>query len=426
MSKSHKVNLSSSEHLYGMQKVYETIFCNTVTTYRPTLDTLLDSMNLKASVGLPTPWVKKRDSIETISLVFSRIMSRDLDLLALAKDLDSGVVPLTAAFVRNQVTNSGLKIRLVFAVSLVFVTVETYFNIILKAIVMNVPSHAIHGFTQLQISALTQTTKDKYTMCIDYSGYDQHVPSYVIISVARLCAQVMCLDHFELRLFYTAINFFIYMPLFHPKLPLTHKVSGIPSGSGLTSLFGSFCNCYMLHVCIRRYCHTYNIKNFEGCYEVFMSSDDTIISSTFYINFDRFNAILTSLFGMSIELESKSKPGVCVVFFLGSKWKEGLPYRDYNRLLARILFGSGNFPYMSELQLLQSRCYEILGNTCEYSKIYQDLGVPYPKRVFRFVELMDYNAKQQAESIMTGYERRGYFTDIAINSKTADSVWMSR
>jgi hypothetical protein len=195
------------------------------------------------------------------------------------------------------------------------------------------------------------------------------------------------------------------MPIFHPELSPTSKRGGIPSGSGFTSIFGSLANSYMLNVAIYRYCKTYNIKDFSDKYRVYVSSDDTIISSDFYIDFNLLSSIMSDLFGVEIELESYSEPGKSGVFFLGSYWENGLPYRNHNRMIARIIFGSGNYPMMSDLELVQSRCFEILGNTCEYNLIYSTFGIPYPKRVFRFLELADFVARTKIIAMRNRFEK---------------------
>lgn len=426
MSVDHFVRVSESEHLYALDKIFYDVFGNNTTSYRPSFEEVIQTMNLRASIGLPTPWVSKRQSIEFIKEIYYKIVNHKLNLDEEFLNLVGNVAPLTAAFVRMQITNSGLKVRLVFAVSLIFLVVETYFNLSLKFVIMNCDSTAIHGYTQLEIQKLVTSTNKKHTLCIDYKSFDQKVPSFVLINCALITSNVLNLHGFEKTLFFNVIDYFIRLPVFHPEVPFVPKVRGIPSGSGFTSIFGSIANSYMLHCAIRRYCLDHRITQFELQYKVFVSSDDTIISSDFYIDFAKLRIILDNMFGVAIELESYSKPDETEVFFLGSRWIDNKPTRNVSRMIARIIFGSGNYPKMTDLELFQSRCFEILGNTSQYSEIYNTFGLPYPRRVFRFTELADYSTQEYIKKNMKGKEKRGFFEDIELDTTSSDLVWMTR
>jgi hypothetical protein len=91
-------------------------------------------------------------------------------------------------------------------------------------------------------------------------------------------------------------------------------------------------------------------------------------------------------------------------------------------MFARIMFGSSNIPKMTDLELFQSRCYEILGNTCEYRLLYGSFNLPYPSRVFRFLELTDFNNRQFILSRLTTHEVRGVFMNINLTATNCDNV----
>lgn len=190
-------------------------------------------------------------------------------------------VPLTAAFVRSQITNSGLKLRLVFAVGIVFVSIESYFNLILKSVIMNCKSGAIHGYTQPEIAQLNLGATRYHTLCIDYSLFDLRIPSFVIASVSHLAVLVMQLNRWESSIFLGSVAWFIKMPVFHPILEYSDKFKGLPSGSGYTSIIGSMCNYYMLSIAIRRYAKLNGIYLHSDSYFLLVSSDDTKIISKF-------------------------------------------------------------------------------------------------------------------------------------------------
>lgn len=336
------------------------------------------------------------------------------------------IVPLTAAFSRNQITNSGLKTRLVFAVCWTFVVVETYFNLIATSLSKAVGGTAIHGYTQLQIQKLTYVSKNYHVLCIDYVKFDQKIPTFVLCSVGLLIVQVICLVGYQKTLFIECFSFFMICPVFHPTLSYKPKLKGLSSGSGFTSFFGSCCNCYMLSIATMRYCNQHNIPLHKLKSFKFVSSDDTMLVTSFYIDFKKFSKILSDAFGVKIELESQSKPNHSRIFFLGSEWINHKPYRNINRMLARIIFGNSNQPFLTDTELFQSRCFEILGNTCQFKEIYKSFRVPWPNRVFRSLELADYNSQQYIREHLTGHELRGFFENVKVSDDNANLVWTTR
>jgi hypothetical protein len=404
--------ISEREHAFGIVQVLSRAFGYFTTDFRPTLEFVISQINFKASSGLPEPWLSKRVIKYKLIKVLHSIYDNSINL----RDLDANefeVVPLSAAFVRLQITNSGLKARLVFAVSYYFICVETYFNCILKYVIDRCKSCCIHGYTQKDISNLVTKTKNRHVLCIDYKQFDAKVPSFVIASIAHCCVLVCKFNIFEKRLFLDSVAWFITSPVFHPTLQFKEKERGIPSGSGYTSIFGSLCNLYMLSIALRRYCYQNKIVLREPMFDIYVSSDDTIISTSFRVDFTKFAKILTDSFDVEIELESQSQPGVDHAFFLGSEWIDGKPFRNVNRMFARILFGSGNLPQMSDLSLFQSRCFEILGNVHDFHDIYKTFRVPYPERIFRQYELMDYtNRSLFANKRNKLLERRGFWEEV--------------
>jgi hypothetical protein len=71
-------------------------------------------MNFKASSGLPTPWKSKKMFEKDMADVIYQI---EQGTFSIFKYIRSGKAkPLVAAFSRSQITDTGLKVRLVFAV----------------------------------------------------------------------------------------------------------------------------------------------------------------------------------------------------------------------------------------------------------------------------------------------------------------------
>ena len=95
-------------------------------------------------------------------------------------------------------------------------------------------------------------------------------------------------------------------------------------------------------------------------------------------------------------------------------------------MLARILFGSGDMPRLEDIELFQSRCFEILGNVGNFHEIYSTFNIPYPSRVFRFYELADYEQQKRIKQAFLGVERRGVFENITLSRHNANNVWETR
>lgn len=428
LSRNTRVNLSNSQIKHGLKCVYEDLFGGCISYHQPTADEVMSQVNFKASSGLLNVWHSKRHYRLTMYEIIYGILNGSFDLLGYVR-ANEDVVPFTAAFIRNQITDSGLKARLVFAVGYVFVVVETYFNLKIKFVFDYVRGNAIHGYTQLEISKLMLRCSNRNTICIDYKNFDQLVPLVVLVSVFFLTSRVLTLSTYELNLFIISFSFFLVMPVFHPEFEFTEKFNGIVSGSGYTSRIGSLANYFMLSIAMKMYCNENGIVYDRTKFTILVSSDDTVIDSEFVVDFDKFKAIMFRTFKMEIELEYKSGPGECKAFFLGSEWIWGIPKRNVNRMFARMVFGTGNYPKMTDLEYFQSRAYEIFGNTSEFSSIYRTFNLPFPDRVFRSLELSDFVFREEIKLLMaTGKSKdnRGVWIDTPVSLETCDKVWTSR
>jgi len=415
------VSISETEHYIGLQYVHNKVFCAMTSVFEPDLDHVMDQIKWNASAGLPFPWFKKRDVYSQMEYVVQSLINQDFSFSTVK------LTPITAAFVRSQITTEGLKVRLVFAVNYIFLAVETYFNSIIKDIMDNVESCAIHGYTQVEISNLAKSGKDRYTLCVDYSRFDQRMPTFVLASVLLYLVELLSFNFYLQNVFIMSFCYFMSMPVFHPNIDYLDKRRGLSSGSGYTSRIGSLCNAYMLSIAVYRYCKQNNIKYDLSKFTIYVSSDDTMIFSEFYIDFKKLSNIMEQAFGSVLDLESKSEPGIDRTFFLGSEWIDGYPHRSVNRMLGRILYGNPNLPKMSDLLLMQSRCFEILGNTVQYQEIYDSFRIPYPAgKIYRILELSDYQQRQKLESRLTGYERRAVLEEVHLNRDNANQVWTLR
>lgn len=128
----------------------------------PTEKRVLDQVNKSASQGLPDPFVKKRDIIQSLADSVSLFYCTRL------KSEDIFKYP-SAAFARFQVRSTGLKSRVVNAVNALHATIESFYYIYFMD-VMPRESCIDIGRTQAEISHISSSYKDYYTYSVDYSG----------------------------------------------------------------------------------------------------------------------------------------------------------------------------------------------------------------------------------------------------------------
>lgn len=202
------VSISETEHYIGLQYVHNKVFCASTSVFEPDLEHVMDQIKWNASAGLPFPWFKKRDVYHQMEYVVQSLINQDFSFSTVK------LTPITAAFVRSQITTEGLKVRLVFAVNYIFLAVETYFNSIIKDIMDNVDSCAIHGYTQVEISNLAKSGKDRYTLCVDYSRFDQRMPTFVLASVLLYLVELLSFNFYLQNVFIMSFCYFMSMPVF--------------------------------------------------------------------------------------------------------------------------------------------------------------------------------------------------------------------
>lgn len=399
--------------------------------FEPTSEDVFQKQNFSASSGLPSPWLKKRDLKIEMFKIISDFCKESLNIF----ELDRKCFRFSAAFKRQQVTNSGLKTRLVFAVNYAVALLEGYYDLWIKRIILHDNDcHFIHGRDQLYLSNLTKSTKGMHTYSFDAKFFDHNIPSIVMVLAFSVIEDILPLTNYKRKMLKFLRNYQCTLPLFHPLHPPMFRKRGLSSGSGLTSTLGSI-NMFFMHcVTFRRYQKRRGIDLTESNLPlIYVSSDDSVISFTDALDHRSYIKEMYNVFGLELELECYSPPEGDEVFFLGSNWKSGLPRRNINRLFGRICFGSGNFPKMSNFELFSSRCYEILGNTSEFPLIWKSFNVGlFPRRVFRFVELMDWNNRQVLENRRTSntayIDKRGFWENLTAETEDIrlSDVWKTR
>jgi hypothetical protein len=391
--------------------------------FKPTKQMVLDGMNLNASSGLPTPWFSKNKFINKIEQIIDSVLLQTFDL---NNSLEEKQL-FSAAFKRFQITSSKMKARLVFCLSYVINAVEKYFDVMLKMKFANPLCPLVHGKTQPEISVLLSRHKEYHALSFDAKGFDIRVPAEIVCVAFELmhCHLGLIRGSYYSNLFLSIRDLLLCMSCYHPLLKLTDRKRGVISGSGLTSSLNSYCMFSMHTLCLINYCKLHNKNIFRCVYHIYVSGDDSVIFSRFKINELEYMDIFKRLFDIELELENKSDKHSDVCYFLGSKWVNGKPYRDINRMFGRILFGSPNIPRMdSDYLLFCSRCYDILGNVANFEDIWKDFKLIMPDRIFRFAELMDFEQRIKFRKMDT-LDRRGFWSSRRPLERLND-VWTTR
>jgi hypothetical protein len=384
---------------------------------------LVKKLNLRASSGLKEPWYKKAHFINEINRIAESIINKEFELY----DFLNNEQMFSAAFKRFQITSKAMKARLVFCLTYSLNVAEAMFDIPLKQMFEHPDCPMVHGRTQLELSSLITRHRKFYCLSFDVKEFDLRVPGEIIVLSFNYMALSLGLstDSYLIRLFNSIRDLNLCMPVFHPVLELVDRKRGISSGSGLTSSLGSFCMYIMHTLTLMDYCKMYKINIFRVFSAIYVSSDDSLIFTSFRIDNVVYMSLFKRKFDMELELEGSSDPNVDSAFFLGSEWLNGQPFRNTDRMLARILFGSPNMPRMDNTHVLFcSRAYEILGNVANFNEIWKTFQVPMSDRLFRFTELADYKLKSEINSLNL-LDRRGFWTQRDFDLEL-DRVWTTR
>jgi hypothetical protein len=200
----------------------------------------------------------------------------------------------------------------------------------------------------LRRNILTARSRKNEWLSIDYSKFDQTVPSWLIywcFDVVKSCYD----ERYHKELDWIAYNF-VNTKLAIPGRGIVSKVKGIPSGSNFTQVIGSMANAVIAYSYIAS---TSQEKEFQGkcnylrqvismrnsCeMPMFVMGDDNLMFSSFRLNLDDLSTYAASVFGMKInpdkcEQGSSLKPPS----FLKREWRERGEYQDPLRMAVNVI-----------------------------------------------------------------------------------------
>jgi hypothetical protein len=380
---------------------------------RPKQDDILSATRLSTSIGLPNPTIRKRDYLDNIRFAVNSFYSEKLSIK------DTFLYP-SATFLRTQIRLSGIKMRVVHAVYALQLSIESFYY---QYMVSSLPSDSsiTIGRTQLEISKIVSKYKGYHTYCFDHNSWDTFRQPVLSVISFEIIKSVLPLSIYESKILNLCRNYYLTLPMFHPSIPISRRFIGTVSGSGFTSLDNSFSNWILMTILIFNYCKRNGMDPYKFDYLINVCGDDLIMGFKQPINSKSIMDNASSQFGCSMRLEIPVQGiGTDYCFFLGSTWKNGLPFRKEKQLVASVIFGSGNFPMMDTDELLQSRFMEVFGNSSDAYMYWKRLRVVPIKRIFFFNELFTQFQKGQSPRFqLEGLE------ELSGKSKDSRGFWFS-
>lgn len=428
-NKKHKRQTLNEFDLQIVNREFSSICPSGVGFRFPTFDELVYAMNKSASIGLPNPFIKKREVLDQLKSIYKKLIHCEL------KPSEVFSYP-AAAFLRLQIKSSGLKFRLVQAVEVTQQFIESFFLLTLKSMLADHPLTSSYcvGRTMSEISSIISSGKQYYVYGFDYTKWDMRRQQDVSVCSFSLWSNRAGFSPYFEKIYNQCRNYYLTLPIYHPKFACNMRYLGTVSGSGFTTHDNTTCNWITMIVAINIYCKRNKLQYNRNDFKIYCNGDDVLLFSKHDLNVSILQDIIKRKFYCELELESSSKPGEDFAIFLGHTWIDGVPYKDEKHMVASVVFGSGNFPKMSTNELLQSRFFEIFGNVGNCSKYWKRFNRPILKRLYFFRELVSTH-RFDTKSRLTNYandsgtylNRRGFWINFSNHSPlTIDTLWKDR
>lgn len=125
-----------------------------------------------------------------------------------------------------------------------------------------------YGDTPQTTFELIRSIAKTFKIPIDFSSYDQTLPSFTIVAFFLIMKALLKLNENESKVFDYMVSYIINAPIYHEDTGLVSRYRGIISGSLYTNIADSFCNCMILGMA--------NNKN-NGLDRAIVYGDDNIL-----------------------------------------------------------------------------------------------------------------------------------------------------
>jgi hypothetical protein len=201
---------------------------------------------------------------------------------------------------------------------------------------------------QLRSNIHTAVLRKNEWLSIDYSKFDQTVPSWLIY----WCFDTIksCFDEkYHSELDWIAYNF-VNTKLAIPGRGIVSKVKGIPSGSNFTQIIGSMANAVIAFSFIASTCqekefqakcdYVRRVVSMRGSSEMpmFVMGDDNLMFTSIELDLEQLSSYAQEVFGMKINPDKcEQGSSLKAPSFLKREWRTFGEYQDPKRLVVNVI-----------------------------------------------------------------------------------------
>lgn len=224
------------------------------------------------------------------------------------------------------------KTRLVSMIDMYQIIAECRFAVPIQRVMSRMNSYA-GGKDNREISTILLNYRRKYSssLTVDYSSYDQTVPSWLIqdaFSVLRGLFKPLSVK--DSALFDVIVSDFINKNFVLSPTEVVYARKGIPSGSRFTQIIGTVCNWIMITTFLIA-------RGLEG--DMIVMGDDNIIFTHVVIDRVELASYLEHNFGVEVNPDKMSE---CLTsedpWFLSRKWMKFGEWRHPNVLISKLKY----------------------------------------------------------------------------------------
>lgn len=216
--------------------------------------------------------------------------------------------------------------------------------------------HNVHwyagGKKPIDLSQIVNTKRMhyKYWFSIDYSQFDQSIPSWLIRDAFSIIHDSFK-EFKDLEwLWEILVNDFINKAFVGPDGHLHYAENGVPSGSMFTQIIDTLCN----RIMIATYFHSISKKRNQSVdYDCMICGDDNLGFANEVIDLNDLSGYLKRCFGILCKPEKCSQgKQVDSPQFLSREWRHEGEWRHPKELVAKMLYPERWRPYQSEPSLV--------------------------------------------------------------------------
>lgn len=282
-----------------------------------------DALKLEKSSGLPLMTTKEDD--------FYYAINREQQVL-----LGKKTPAPSIAYKRTQL---GGKTRLVWGYPLEMTIMESRFARRLIEKYLRKQTPMAFGLSKFLLGARVENINQRFgqTYGLDFSKFDSTVPQRLIHLAFSILSTWFRDEDLEKFGWKEIVKYFIYTPIVMPNSKLYRgKCHGVPSGSYFTQLVDSVVNCLLQFWLAEEVGYSLSHEGFM------VLGDDVIISIPREVELTELSEKLKTI-GMIMHPEKTTREA----HFLGATWIKGIPYRDMEEVLQKMVYPENYRKYPS-------------------------------------------------------------------------------